>query len=79
MNTAMPLVAVVEDDSASQRTLVRVLRAGGFEAAAYASAEDYLSSPPQSTPLALLLDIHLGGMSGLDLQRRLRDEVRRFR
>jgi FixJ family two-component response regulator len=74
MNTAMPLVAVVEDDKASQRTLVRVLRAGGFEAAAYASAEDYLSSPPQSTPLALLLDIHLGGMSGLDLQRRLRDE-----
>ena len=70
----MPLVAVVEDDPASQKTLARVLRAGGYEAALYASAEEFLSSPPQSSPIALLLDVHLSGMSGLDLQRRLRNE-----
>jgi len=70
----MPLVAVVEDDPASQKTLARVLRAGGYEAALYASAEEFLSSPPQSSPIGLLLDVHLSGMSGLDLQRRLRDE-----
>jgi FixJ family two-component response regulator len=70
----MPLVAVVEDDPASQKTLVRVLRAGGYEAAVYASAEEFLSSPPQSSPIGLLLDVHLSGMSGLDLQRRLRNE-----
>jgi FixJ family two-component response regulator len=70
----MPLVAVVEDDPASQKTLARVLRAGGYEAALYASAEEFLSSPPQSPPIGLLLDVHLSGMSGLDLQRRLRDE-----
>jgi FixJ family two-component response regulator len=70
----MPLVAIVEDDPASQKTLARVLRAGGYEAAIYASAEEFLSSPPQSPPIGLLLDVHLGGMSGLDLQRRLRNE-----
>ena len=70
----MPLVAVVEDDPASQKTLARVLRAGGYEAALYASAEEFLSSPPQSSPIGLLLDLHLSGMSGLDLQRRLRNE-----
>lgn len=70
----MPLVAVVEDDPASQKTLARVLRAGGYEAAVYASAEEFLSSPPQSSPIGLLLDVHLSGMSGLDLQRRLRNE-----
>jgi FixJ family two-component response regulator len=70
----MPLVAVVEDDPASQKTLARVLRAGGYEAALYASAEDFLSAPPQSSPIGLLLDLHLSGMSGLDLQRRLRNE-----
>ena len=69
-----PLVAVVEDDPASQKTLARVLRAGGYEAALYASAEEFLSSPPQSSPIGLLLDVHLSGMSGLDLQRRLRNE-----
>ena len=68
----MPLVVVVEDDPASQKTLTRVLRAGGFDAATYASAEEYLSSPPASRPIGMLLDVHLGGMSGLDLQRRLR-------
>jgi FixJ family two-component response regulator len=70
----MPLVAVVEDDPASQKTLARVLRAGGYEAAIYGSAEDFLSSPPPSPPIGLLLDMHLGGMSGLDLQRRLKNQ-----
>jgi FixJ family two-component response regulator len=65
---------VIEDDPASQRTLARVLRAGGYQAATYASAEEFLSSPPVSSPIGLLLDVHLGGMSGLDLQRRLRTE-----
>jgi FixJ family two-component response regulator len=70
----MPLVVVIEDDSASQRTLGRLLRAGGYEAAIYASAEEFLSSPPTLSPIGLLLDLHLGGMSGLDLQRQLRQE-----
>jgi FixJ family two-component response regulator len=70
----MPLVVVIDDDPASQKTLARVLRVGGYEAAVYASAEEYLAAPPQSSPLGLLLDVHLGGMSGLDLQRRLRAE-----
>ena len=69
-----PLVAVVEDDPASQKTLARLLRLGGYEAALYTSAEAFLSSPPQSSPIGLLLDVHLSGMSGLDLQRRLKDD-----
>jgi FixJ family two-component response regulator len=67
-----PLVVVIEDDPGSQKTLARVLRTGGFAAAIYASAEEFVASPPQSDAIALLLDIHLGGMSGLDLQRWLR-------
>jgi FixJ family two-component response regulator len=69
-----PLVVVIEDDPASQKTLGRVLRAGGYEAAIYGSAEEFLSSPPKSSPIGLLLDVHLGGMSGLDLQRRRKAE-----
>ena len=62
------VVVVVEDDSASRTTLRRVLRAGGFEAVMYGSAEDYLNSPP----LGMLLDLQLPAMSGLDLQEQLR-------
>ena len=74
MTVDIPLVVVIEDDPNSQKTLARVLHAGGYEAALYNSAETFLSSPPHRTPIGLLLDVHLGGMSGLDLQRRLRDE-----
>ena len=70
----MPLVVVIEDDLASQRTLARVLRVGGYDSATYASAEEFLSSPPLVAPIGLLLDVHLGGMSGLELQRRLKKE-----
>ena len=73
-DAAIPLVVVIEDDPASQTTLARVLRAGGYEAAVYTSAEEFLASPPRSSPLGLLLDVDLGGMSGLDLQRRLKDD-----
>jgi len=67
-----PPVAVVEDDVATLKALTRVLSAGGFEPLAYSSAEDFLASPPTRPPACLVLDIRLGGMSGLDLQRRLR-------
>jgi len=67
-----PPVAVIEDDVATLKALTRVLSAGGFEPIAYTSAEDFLASPPVRQPACLLLDIRLGGMSGLDLQRRLR-------
>jgi FixJ family two-component response regulator len=73
-NIAMPLVVVIEDDPATQKTLARVLRVGGYESAIYGSAEEFLSSPPASAPIGLLLDVNLGGMSGLELQRRLRNE-----
>jgi FixJ family two-component response regulator len=67
----LPLVVVVEDDPSSRTSLGRVLRAGGFDTALYTSAEEFLSSPPDPDPICLLLDIQLGGLSGLELQRRL--------
>src|SRR6185436_3772726 len=69
-----PLVAVVEDDLMSQTALRRVLRSGGYDVAMYGSAEEFLASPPSQPAIGLLLDIHLGGLSGLDLQQRLREE-----
>jgi FixJ family two-component response regulator len=67
----LPLVVLIEDDDGERRALSRVLRAGGFGAATYASAEEFLASPPAGTPVCLLVDVHLEGMSGLELQERL--------
>jgi len=72
MTTLPPLVAVVEDDSQTLKALSRVLSARGYEVACYDSAERFLLSPPSRLPGCLVVDIQLEGMSGLDLQRRLR-------
>jgi len=72
MTTPPPLVAVVEDDTATLKALGRALTARGFDAVCYSSAEAFLESPPTRLPACLVVDIKLGGMSGVDLQRRLR-------
>jgi FixJ family two-component response regulator len=66
------LVAVVEDDGPSRSAIGRILQAGGFEPALFASAEAFKAATLGRVPVCLVLDVHLGGMSGIDLQRDLR-------
>ena len=68
------LVGVIEDDAVSRAALGRLLLAGGFEPALFDSAETFMASPPQESLLCLIVDVHLTGMSGIDLQGRLRDQ-----
>ena len=63
------LVAVVEDDDPLRKALGRLLKAGGFEPALFQSAEAYLEASP--TPLCIVVDVSLPGLSGLELQERL--------
>ncbi|MBY3099981.1 MULTISPECIES: response regulator transcription factor [Rhizobium] len=67
-------VAVVDDDASLRRSLGRLLNAYGFLAEEYASAEDFLARDRKTAIDCLVLDIDLSGMSGIDLQRRLKAE-----
>jgi len=71
MPTARTIVAVVEDDVAMRKSIERLLQAGGFSTSAFACAQDLLDSDLARTASVLVLDIHLHGMSGLELQQRL--------
>ena len=64
-------VAIVEDDPGMRRGVERLLNAHGFEAEVFPSAEAFLARDPDSRVACLVLDIHLPGMSGLELRRRL--------
>lgn len=64
-------IAVVDDDEALCRSLGRLLRAAGMQAVTYASAEAFLADDRQPCFGCLVLDVQLGGISGLELQRRL--------
>jgi FixJ family two-component response regulator len=48
----------------------------GLEAEAFATAEEFLESIEQTLPSCLVLDVHLPGLNGLELQRRLQAEGR---
>jgi FixJ family two-component response regulator len=67
-------VAVIEDDDLERGALGRLLQADGFEPDLFASAETFIASRQNQTWICLVIDVHLTGMSGLDLQRKLREE-----
>ena len=69
--TAMELVYLVDDDDAVTRALGRVLREGGWEVESFGSAEAFLSRASPERYGCLVLDVHMPGLDGLDLQRRL--------
>jgi FixJ family two-component response regulator len=64
-------VAIVDDDERLCRSLGRLLRAAGFQPIAYASAEAFLADNKHPQFDCLVLDIQLGGMSGIELAQRL--------
>jgi FixJ family two-component response regulator len=65
------VVGIVEDDPGMLRGLQRVLSVHGFVTEAYTSAEAFLECSTGSKANCLVLDINLGGISGIDLRRRL--------
>jgi DNA-binding NtrC family response regulator len=69
---AQPTVVIVVDDNAGLlKGVARLLALNGIESRTFASAEALLESGSAPTATCLLLDIHLGGISGIELQRRL--------
>jgi len=65
-------VAIVDDDEAMLDALKGLLKEAGFPALAFASAEEFLDSGEHQHTGCLIADIRMPGMSGLDLQTRLK-------
>jgi FixJ family two-component response regulator len=63
------IVTVIDDDPAMLKALVRLLRNKGLDVKTFVSAEAFLAAPCNTA--CLILDIHLGGMSGIELRRQL--------
>ena len=64
-------IAVVDDDESLCRSLSRLLRAANLQPVTYLSAEAFLADTKHPKFDCLLLDIQLGGISGLDLRNQL--------
>ncbi|WP_321817417.1 MULTISPECIES: response regulator transcription factor [unclassified Paraburkholderia] len=69
-------IHVVEDDASMRSALKRLLSTAGYPVRTYASAGEFLVSEPEGWSGCLLVDLELGGPSGLDLQQALRRQPR---
>ena len=64
-------IAVIDDDDSFRVALVESLASLGFEASGYASARDFIAGNGQEMCKLIVSDVHMPGMSGLDLIRHL--------
>jgi two-component system CheB/CheR fusion protein len=58
----------VDDDASLRSALARALRGSGIRAEVFGSAEEFLERKVRGVADCLVLDIHLGGLSGFALR-----------
>ena len=72
MTTPAALIHIVDDDASFRTAIGRLLRASGYQVALYHSGEQFLNVSLDDMPGCILLDMRMSGLSGLQLQDRLK-------
>ena len=71
-HSPLPTIHIVDDDASFRNAVSRLVRAAGHEVRCYPSAVEFLAaSVAASCPGCILVDLHMPGPSGLDLQQEL--------
>jgi FixJ family two-component response regulator len=68
------LIAIVDDDESMQRALQDLIESDGLSTLCFGSAERFLDSEARRKAVCLIADIRMPGMSGLELQKKLKSE-----
>lgn len=71
-----PLIEIVDDDDDVRRMLVRVVEMLGYRARSHENALAYLAAAPADDAAAMVLDVRMPGMSGIELKAHL-DQIGR--
>ena len=71
MTKLRPLIAIVDDDESVRRALTRLLRSAGLDVESFPSGDEFLESIPTRRPDCVVLDLHMPGLSGFEVQVRL--------
>lgn len=64
-------IFVIDDDLSVQKSLKRLLCAHDYKVSTFGSAETFLKSAGNASEGCALLDVHMAGMNGLELQKKL--------
>jgi FixJ family two-component response regulator len=68
------LIAIVDDDLAIREALDDLIESLGYDSLLFSSAEEFLAFKPRAAVSCMLVDVKMGGLSGIELQSRLNDE-----
>jgi len=68
-----PVIAIVDDDPSARKGVQRLIRSVGWKVETFASAQEFLARPQAGFPNCLVLDLQLPGLSGLELQNRIKE------
>ena len=66
-----PMISIVDDDFSVREAAKCLIRSLGYDAMTFSSAEEFLESGRVQTTACLISDIHMPGLSGVELQERL--------
>jgi FixJ family two-component response regulator len=73
-HASTPIVFVVDSDPSVRESLELLVRAAGWRAETFASAQEFLARPRSDVPSCLILDVTLPDLNGLELQERIAAE-----
>ena len=65
------LIAIVDDDPSFLRATGGFIQSLGYDVAAFSSGEEFLASSRLDETACLICDLHMPGLSGIELQKRL--------
>lgn len=71
VSEVLPLVAVVDDEPSVCKAFARLLRSAKYQVATFGSGTAFLASLANRMPDCVILDLHMPGMNGFDVQSRL--------
>jgi FixJ family two-component response regulator len=71
LSNKKPMIAIVDDDKGAREALELLVRSLGHNTCTFGSAVEFLKSEKLHDTSCLISDVHMPGLSGLDLQDRL--------
>jgi len=69
-----PTISIIDDDDSVRQALGSLVRSLGFAAALFGSAEQFIEAGAVNASSVVVSDVQMPGMTGVDLQDRLRRE-----
>jgi FixJ family two-component response regulator len=66
------MISIIDDDACARGATARVIQSVGYAVATFASAEEFLGSDLINDTSCLITDVHMPGLTGVELYQRLR-------